>query len=111
MTDETYENPPLPCEICGTPTHFPATGRCNVCWQVEKLLPTYLKSENGRRHVLNLLLTRDPDLAEAIIDMDNHGFSEGLGPDTDEQAAAWYKIVDAAEVVAERRPDGKEFRR
>ncbi len=88
-----------PCKVCEAPTPFQDSGlgqvECTNCWEVEKRLTAYLKSENGRRFVLNLLLTED--LANAIIDMDNHGYSEGLGPDTPERMEAWQKIVAVAE--------------
>ena len=43
-----------------------------------------------------------PALAHAIIDMDDIGFSEGLGPRINERAEAWYQLVAAAEKIAKR---------
>ena len=34
----------VPCETCGTPTPFTGTRRCNNCWEVERRLPSYMKS-------------------------------------------------------------------
>jgi len=88
-----------PCKVCGAPAPFPDSGlgqvECTNCWEVEKRLTAYLKSENGRRFALNELLT--DNLAHAIIDMDNHGWSESLGPDTPERMEEWTALLRAAE--------------
>jgi hypothetical protein len=34
----------VPCETCGTPTLLTGTRRCNNCWEVERRLPSYMKS-------------------------------------------------------------------
>jgi len=39
-------------------------------------------------------------LADAICDMEDIGFNEGLGPDTSERTEAWNELVDAAERCA-----------
>jgi hypothetical protein len=44
-------------------------------------------------------------LANAIIDMDNHGYSESLGPDTERAADAWDELVREAEEVVDRKAD------
>ena len=46
--------------------------------------------------MMNLIKLTKP-LAEAILDMDDHGFSESLGPYTEEASNAWWKVVAAAE--------------
>ena len=35
----------------------------------------------------------DQELAQAIIDMENHGYSEGLGPKSKEGFKEWNKLV------------------
>lgn len=78
-----------PCNVCGAPTPFQDSGsvECTNCWEVERRLTAYLKSENGRQFALKELMTNT--LGNAIIDMDNHGYSESLGPDTPERMEAW----------------------
>lgn len=44
-------------------------------------------------------------LAHAIIDMDNHGYSEGLGPNTKESTIAWKSLLKAAEDSTGRESD------
>lgn len=41
----------VPCESCGSPTQFRVPQRCNNCWEVERLLPEYLRSRPGREFV------------------------------------------------------------
>ena len=36
-------------------------------------------------------------LFEAILDMEDHGFGEGLGPETHARAEAWKDLVEVAE--------------
>lgn len=50
--------------------------------------------------MISILL--DTDLANAIIDMDDIAYEEGLGPKTRE---AWNELVLRAELVAERKTD------
>jgi len=38
------EQSTIPCAICGTPTTYTGTKRCNNCWEVEHRLADYLKS-------------------------------------------------------------------
>jgi len=101
-----------PCKVCGKPSPFPDGGlgqvECTNCWEVEKRLTAYLKSENGRRFALNLLLS--DDLANAIIDMDNHGWSEVLGPDTPERMAEWTALLRTAEAKAGLLADETKYR-
>lgn len=82
-----------PCKVCEAPTPFPDSiigqVECTNCWEVEKRLTAYLKSENGRRFALNLLLS--DHMAHAILNMDNHGHS------TKEQQDEWNVLVVAAE--------------
>jgi predicted ATP-dependent serine protease len=51
----------VPCTTCGFQTTFNYTGRCNNCWEVERRLKEYLKSENGREFVRKLLAGGEPD--------------------------------------------------
>jgi hypothetical protein len=51
----------VPCTTCGFPTTFNYTGRCTNCWEVERRLKEYLKSENGREFVRKLLAGGEPD--------------------------------------------------
>lgn len=46
--------------------------------------------------------------AHAIIDMDNHGFSEGLGP-SEENDEAWEELVRVAEEKTGRQSDLTHF--
>lgn len=39
------------CETCGAPTPYEGTRRCDLCWNVERLLPDYLRSPGGRAFV------------------------------------------------------------
>lgn len=41
----------VPCATCGEPTAFLGTKRCNNCWEIERRLYHYLKSEKGRDFV------------------------------------------------------------
>lgn len=45
----------VPCETCGAPTEMLGTKRCDACHEVEKRLPDYLRSANGRALVRRLL--------------------------------------------------------
>lgn len=40
--------PSAPCSTCGRLTAFNTTKKCPLCWEVEWLLPEYLRSEGGR---------------------------------------------------------------
>jgi hypothetical protein len=44
-------------------------------------------------------------LANAIIDMEDHGYSECLGPNTERASEAWNALVLEAEEVADRKTD------
>ena len=44
-------------------------------------------------------------LAHAIIDMDDHGYSEGLGPGTRESIDAWKLLLKTAEDLTGRDAD------
>jgi hypothetical protein len=45
----------VPCGICGKPTSYTSTKRCNRCWEVEYRLEGYLEHMAGREHVRQLL--------------------------------------------------------
>ncbi|MHC4300932.1 MAG: hypothetical protein ACYS7Y_26965 [Planctomycetota bacterium] len=45
------------------------------------------------------------DLAQAVLDMDDIGWSEGLGPTGDFRQEAWDRLVKAAEVQSGRKAD------
>lgn len=47
--------PTVPCDVCGTPTTFLGTRRCNNCWEVESRLAQYLKSPAGQTYARNLM--------------------------------------------------------
>lgn len=38
-------------------------------------------------------ITMNLTLAKAIIDMENHGFSEGLGPESEEGRKEWDNLI------------------
>lgn len=65
----------------------------------------WLELQNGRYSVE---VTKD--LANAIIDMDNHGYSEGLGPETEKGFDAWDKLVMMAEYISDRKPDNRKIK-
>ena len=44
-------------------------------------------------------------LANAIVDMDNHGYSESLGPESHESYVEWYRLVVVAALMVDRKPD------
>jgi len=44
-----------------------------------------------------------PDIAHAVLDMADHGFDEGLGPETKEAMEAWAHLVSLAELRVQRR--------
>jgi hypothetical protein len=48
--------------------------------------------------------------AHAILDMDDHGYSESLGPHQDESRAAWTKLVAQAEEITGRLAYESELR-
>ncbi len=48
------------------------------------------------------------DQANAIIDMDDHGYSEGLGPRTGKSLRAWDGLLTQAETITGRKADGSE---
>jgi len=85
-----------PCKVCGAPAPFPDSGlgqvECTNCWEVEKRLTAYLKSENGQRFVLRALM--GDILGHAILDMDDRA---SLGPDTEARMEMWNMLVVAAE--------------
>lgn len=35
--------PTVPCATCGKETRYTGTERCDGCWEVERLLPNYLR--------------------------------------------------------------------
>jgi hypothetical protein len=43
------------CEICGSPTPYGGTKRCNRCWETERGLDEYLKHPAGRVRVIRIL--------------------------------------------------------
>lgn len=43
--------------------------------------------------------------ADAIIDMNNHGYSEGLGPKNEEACEGWGELLKLAETVTSRTAD------
>ncbi len=47
--------PLVPCETCGTNTPNTGSKRCDSCWEVEKRLQHYVRSENGQKCVLEAL--------------------------------------------------------
>lgn len=40
-----------PCGTCGEPTTMLGTKRCDLCWQVERLLGEYAKTARGRANL------------------------------------------------------------
>lgn len=44
-----------------------------------------------------------PTLAHAILDMDDHGYSEGLGPENNGGMEAWRELVSKAEQITGRK--------
>jgi hypothetical protein len=73
MTTRTSDDLPpalVPCKTCGTPTNLTGTKLCNPCWEVERRLGDYLRSEQGRYNVRTALAERGPRspmLSEAAI--------------------------------------------
>ena len=65
-----------------------------ICGAIEQSRPEY-----------ELKLTLDQ--ANAIIDMEDIGYGEGLCPDTDETFEAWDEMVELAQIVTGR----KSFRK
>ena len=56
MEAEAYNNDDYcACKFCETQTTYTATKLCNNCWEVEKRLPLFLKSEKARCLVIELL--------------------------------------------------------
>lgn len=51
--------PEVPCDICGKPTIFAGTRRCDDCWEVERKLDRkleqYALTEKGRTHMRSVL--------------------------------------------------------
>ena len=45
----------IPCEVCGRPTLYMGTRRCNNCWEVERRLEDYLRTAKGREFVVQKL--------------------------------------------------------
>ncbi len=46
--------------------------------------------------------------ANGIIDMENHGYSEGLGPLTEGNLKGWSELLEKAETITGRKADGSE---
>ncbi len=65
---------------------------CNPAMWVRFLLPAL----RGFKMKVELTV----DLAKAIIEMDDIGFSEGLGPKSDVEYEAWRSLLEAAENVS-----------
>jgi len=38
----------MPCEICGKPTKYLNTRKCNNCWEISRRIDEYLISQKGR---------------------------------------------------------------
>jgi hypothetical protein len=60
----------VPCDICGRPTPFTGTKRCNLCWSVESHLAEYLESPKAQAVVRELLPKLD-DWRESRPDASN----------------------------------------
>jgi hypothetical protein len=41
----------VPCETCGELTAMTGTKRCDGCWEIERRLRDYLRSDGGREFV------------------------------------------------------------
>ncbi len=63
-----------------------------VCGAIEQSQPEY---------ELKLTLHQ----ANALIDMENHGYSENLGPDDEGACEGWGELIALAETVTGRRAD------
>jgi hypothetical protein len=52
----------VPCETCGHPTISAATARCNVCWQVESGLTSYLRDggDKAKAFIVDALIATIP---------------------------------------------------
>lgn len=50
-----------PCETCGHPTPMLGTRRCDNCWEVERRLVAYLRSENARERMRRALAALEAD--------------------------------------------------
>jgi hypothetical protein len=71
-----------------------------------------VKNKKAREWLMGKMMTGS--MANAIIDMDNIGWSEGLGPETDARADAWDVLVNSAEEVTGKqsyRHDWEDSRR
>jgi hypothetical protein len=96
----------IPCEICGKPTPYLGTKRCNNCWEVETRLETFLESQRGREFVgdaLGISLLDDwkdgiPDAWDYEAVLKKYGvtvtqgdkLADGAGPVTDAMMAGLY---------------------
>ena len=48
----------------------------------------------------SVVLTKD--LAHAVLDMEDIGFGEGLGPETEEATRAWIHLISLSELRVQR---------
>lgn len=55
-TKELEEHNAIACETCGKPTNYLGTRRCNICWEVESRLQSYLC--NGKSKARNFVMTQ-----------------------------------------------------
>lgn len=80
----------VPCALCGEPTDFTGTKRCNNCWEVERRLDDFLKSANGRRLLLQKLNTIDVTFLKRWIGKERSRFErihrEGISASSRERA-------------------------
>lgn len=65
------ERETIPCKICGKPTPMLGTKRCNNCWEVERGLGEYLKSQGGQ-DVIRELMTDVDDWKDGKCDSWNY---------------------------------------
>ena len=93
----------VPCEVCGKPTPYLGTKRCNNCWEVEKRLETFLESQRGREFVGDALgITHLDDWKDGQPDAWDY---EAVLRDNEVTVAWSHQFVDGEGTVTEAPPD------
>lgn len=68
----------VPCKTCGTPTQYLGTKLCDNCFEVERRLEDYLKSQKGQEFV-DGLLGKKPAQERLIALLDELGIENWVG--------------------------------
>lgn len=92
----------VPCKTCGTPTPYLGTRLCDNCFEVERRLEDYLKSQKGQEFV-DSLLGKKPARERLIALLDELGVKNWVGSmprKWGEPKKGWWVIIPQDDVEA-----------